>query len=150
MNLRLYPPDQLFLNVVGKNLNTNSHSKYDALTTPGLSVAVCVLLTFSHALRKQGAPTDQLRHGELGESALSWERSHTSTTIIISVSSTLRPRSRRLHQAYFYNCEAEPTHKKNYSITVLSEASLRSFGLDKAGVNFFHAELLSVNKIDLS
>lgn len=65
----------------------------------GARVCVCVLLTFSHALRKQGAPTDQLRHGELGESALSWERSHTSTTIIISVSSTLRLRSRRLHQA---------------------------------------------------
>ncbi len=61
---------------------------------------VCVVVTFSHALRKQGAPTDQLRHGELGESALSWERSHTSTTIIISVSSTLRLRSRRLHQAW--------------------------------------------------
>ncbi len=92
-----------------KNLNTNRNSSMMAQqywsslwlrrARARVCVCVCVMLTFSHALRKQGAPTDQLRHGELGESALSWERSHTSTTIIISVSSTLRLRSRRLHQA---------------------------------------------------
>lgn len=35
---------------------------------------MCALLTFSHALRKQGAPADQLTRGEMGESALSWEK----------------------------------------------------------------------------
>lgn len=37
-------------------------------------VPMCALLTFSHALRKQGAPADQLTRGEMGESALSWEK----------------------------------------------------------------------------
>lgn len=35
---------------------------------------MCALLTFSHALRKQGAPADQLTRTEMGESALSWEK----------------------------------------------------------------------------
>ncbi len=123
----------------------------------GVRACVCVCSgDFLSTLCANRAPPRTIKTTASWESQrFSWERSHTSTTIIISVSSTLRLRSRRLHQAL--TSTTARLSRLTRGITVsqylqkpLLIPSFSDCSSRKAGVSLVHAGLLSVNKINFS